>query len=196
MRDSQPSLTVIPGGVPPDGQPGAEEARADHRQRVEQLFKAYGDALLGYLTRLLRDPQDAEDLRHETYVRLLKAKQLEPLECRARAYMFKIATNLVRDRFRRAAVRGQQLPADDCDLVSEDPQPDRIADWNQGMQIIKQTLLDLKPRTRQVFLLHVTEHLSYREIAKRLGVNKKTVERDMRLALELCQDRLKVWQRT
>ena len=141
-------------------------------------------------------PQDAEDLRQETYVRLLKVKQLDPLECRARAYMFKIATNLVRDRFRRAAVRGQQLPADDCDLVSDDPQPDRIADWNQGMQIIKQTLLDLKPRTRQVFLLHVTEHLSYREIAKRLGVNKKTVERDMRLTLELCQDRLKVWQRT
>ena len=55
--------------------------------------------------------------------------------------------------------------------------------------------MDLKPRTRQVFLLHVKEQLSYRDIAKRLGVSKKTVERDMRLTLELCQDRLKVWQR-
>ena len=55
----------------------------------------------------------------------------------------------------------------------------------------KQVLLDLPPRHRQVFLLHVTQNMSYRNIAKHLNVSAKTVERDIAMVLELCQGRLR-----
>ena len=42
-----------------------------------------------------------------------------------------------------------------------------------------------------MFLLHVTENMSYRTIAKHLGVSTKTIERDLAMVLELCQSRLR-----
>jgi RNA polymerase sigma-70 factor (ECF subfamily) len=62
------------------------------------------------------------------------------------------------------------------------------------MVVLKQALLDLPPRHRQVFLLHVTENMSYRTIAKHLGVSTKTVERDLAMVLELCQSRLRTME--
>jgi DNA-directed RNA polymerase specialized sigma24 family protein len=42
-----------------------------------------------------------------------------------------------------------------------------------------------------VFLLRTAEELDYEEIAQRLNVSKRTVEREMQTALELCQQRLR-----
>jgi DNA-directed RNA polymerase specialized sigma24 family protein len=68
-------------------------------------------SLLRYL---LARREDAEDVAQETYVKLLGAAGLEQSEARVRAFMFKVATNLAYDRFRRRRVRGQQ---DDAELV-------------------------------------------------------------------------------
>src|SRR5690606_18403424 len=51
--------------------------------------------------------------------------------------------------------------------------------------------LDLPPRYRRVFLLHVTENMSYRAISRCLDVSTKAVERDIAMVLELCQSRLR-----
>jgi AraC-like DNA-binding protein len=61
---------------------------------------------------------------------------------------------------------------------------------DRGIQLIKQALLDLPPRHRQVFLLHVTQSMSYGTIARHLGISAKTVQRDIAMVLELCQSRI------
>jgi RNA polymerase sigma factor (sigma-70 family) len=79
-------------------------------------------------------------------------------------------------------------------LLHSSEAPEEIVDWDAGMVVLKQALLDLPPRHRQVFLLHVTENMSYRTIAKHLGVSTKTVERDLAMVLELCQSRLRTME--
>jgi RNA polymerase sigma factor (sigma-70 family) len=66
------------------------------------------------------------------------------------------------------------------ELVAEQEQVEETLDHDIARQIISQTLLRLPSRYREVFNLHVEGHLSYRAIARRLGVSTKTVERDMR----------------
>jgi RNA polymerase sigma-70 factor (ECF subfamily) len=80
------------------------------------------------------------------------------------------------------------------ELEGSSEAPEEIVDWDAGMVVLKQALLDLPPRHRQVFLLHVTENMSYRTIAKHLGVSTKTVERDLAMVLELCQSRLRTME--
>lgn len=160
---------------------------------VQQLFADHRAALLRYLTRLLSSSEDAEELVQETYIRLLKVEHLDQLDDQVRRFLFKIATNLARDRFRQRKAHSfsSHVPCEMDELMGEEASPDEIADWDAGMQVIKQVLLDLPPRYRQVFLLHVTENMSYRAIAQRLGVSTKTVERDIAMVLELCQGRLR-----
>ena len=157
---------------------------------VTQVFERFRTPLTRYLKGLLARREDAEDVAQETYVRLLGAGGLERSDVRVRAYMFKVATNLAYDRFRERRVRKH-----DSDAVLEsvpDPAPsiERIVTMEQSVAIVKRTLLELPPRCREVFLLRVTAEQSYEDIAERLGVSKRTVEREMQHALDLCQRRL------
>jgi RNA polymerase sigma-70 factor (ECF subfamily) len=161
---------------------------------LESAFTEHRADLLRYLTRILGNREDAEEVTQETYVKLMRAPLFEQLTGEAaRRYLLKTGLNLARDRFRQQRVRPQEVH-DSCaheELVSEDAAPDEIVDWNAGMEVVKGVLLDLPPRHRQVFLLHVMHNLSYRSIAKRLAVSTKTVERDLAIVLELCQSRLR-----
>ena len=161
-----------------------------HTEFVTGLFERCRRALLKYLFDLLSRREDAEDVVQETYIRLMNAKTLERSDARARAFLFKIATNLAYDRFRERRVRGPQSDAELGTLASDAPSPERVVAFEQGVEIVKRALLELPPRCRQVFLLRTAEELGYDEIAERLQVSKRTVEREMQTALEICQQRL------
>ena len=161
-----------------------------HGEFVTGLFERCRRTLLRYLLDLLARREDAEDVVQETYIRLMNARTLERSDARARAFLFKIATNLAYDRFRERRVRGVQSDAELGDLASNAPSPEHIVAFEQGVELVKRTLLELTPRCRQVFLLRTSHELGYDEIAMRLGLSKRTVEREMRAALDLCQQRL------
>ena len=157
---------------------------------VRELFERHRHALLRYLKGLLTNRADAEDALQETYARLLDVTDLDQAGGRARAYLFKVATNLARDRFRRR----RESSIDDAsanELASGEDPPEVVVDFGRGLAIVKRTILELKPRCRRVFLLRVAEELDYEAIAARLGISKRTVEREMQHALEVCQRRLK-----
>ena len=76
-------------------------------------------------------------------------------------------------------------------MADEAPAADRIVALEQGVSIVERTLLGLPARCRQVFLLRVSHEMSYEAIAERLGIAKRTVEREMQQALEACEQNLK-----
>jgi RNA polymerase sigma-70 factor (ECF subfamily) len=170
----------------PESPAGGAERQRDV---VARLFERFRVPLLRYLTDLLSRRDEAEDLVQETYLRLMQVENVEA--GRVRALIFKVATNLAYDRFRQRRARGphggdEQL----ADLPANQPAPDRIVALEQGVEIVKRTLLDLKPRCRQVFLLRTSAELGYDEIGKRLGISRRTAEREMQHALDVCQRRL------
>jgi len=171
-------------------QPESTDADGRRHELVARTFERFRTPLLRYLTDLLSRRDEAEDLVQETYLRLLQVEDIDL--ARVRALIFKVATNLAYDRFRQRRARGphgddEQLAA----LPARGPEPDRIVALEQGVEIVKRTLLDLKPRCRQVFLLRTSAELDYDEIAKRLGISRRTAEREMQHALDVCQRRLR-----
>jgi RNA polymerase sigma-70 factor (ECF subfamily) len=169
------------------------EPEPDHEERrseqLARLFERFRRPLLRYLSDLLTRREEAEDVVQETYVRLMQVEQIE--NGRVRALIFKVATNLAYDRFRQRRAHGPH--ADDAELMempSDEPAPERVVAFQQAIAIVKRTLLELKPRCRQVFLLRTAESLPYEEIAARLRISKRTVEREMQHALDVCQRRL------
>jgi RNA polymerase sigma factor (sigma-70 family) len=170
-------------------EPESTDAFGRRHELVARTFERFRTPLLRFLTDLLSRRDEAEDLVQETYLRLLQVENIDV--GRVRALIFKVATNLAYDRFRQRRARGphgddEQLAA----LPAHGLEPDRIVALEQGVEIVKRTLLDLKPRCRQVFLLRTSEDLGYDEIAKRLGISRRTAEREMQHALDVCQRRL------
>jgi RNA polymerase sigma factor (sigma-70 family) len=155
------------------------------------VFVRFQRSLLRYLRDLLVRREDAEDVAQETYVRLVRAGSIEQSELHVRAFMFKAATNLAYDRFRQRRSRGQHDDAELAALADETPAPERIVALEQALRVVERTLLSLPPRCRQVFLLRTSHDWSYEAIAERLGISKRTVEREMQTALDACQRELR-----
>jgi len=162
---------------------------------IAALFTRHRRSLLWYLTRLLPNRADAEEVAQEAFVRLLGAAGLERNASRARNYLFATATNLARDNYRRRAARAYSahVPLDDLQLEAEEPQPETLVDAERGRRIIDRALRDLQPRPRRAFLLYVEEEMTYERIALDLKVSKKTIERDIALTMALCRSRLARW---
>ncbi len=146
-------------------------------------------ALRGKALRRLRSrvgcSEHAADLAQDTFVRLLRARQLSPLK-EPRAYLSSIARGLMIDQFRRRALeRAYQeslahLP--EAEVPSEE---DRLVILDT-LARLDRALHQLKPRARQAFLLAQLDGLSIVQIALRLGVSRATVERDLAKALGVC----------
>jgi RNA polymerase sigma factor (sigma-70 family) len=162
----------------------------EQRDFVQQLVERYRNSLERHVAGLLGSRTDAEDIVQETAARLLAIQNLEPHEARARSYMFRVATNLAWDRHRQR----RESSVEDLDPARQTvlcaDTPDAIVDLDRAIDEITRTLLALKPRCRRVFLLRAAEGLEYEAIAERLGVSKRTVEREMKHALDACQRRL------
>ena len=177
----------------------ASASKAARRSElIAALFTRHRRSLLWYLMRVIHNRDDAEDIAQEAFVRLLGVAHLETDAGRARNYLFATATNLARDNYRRRTVRAESahVPFDDLQLEAADPQPERLIDAERGCGIVAGALRDLPARSRQAFVLYVHEQMTYENSALRLGVSKKTIERDVGLTVALCRSRLARWQET
>jgi RNA polymerase sigma factor (sigma-70 family) len=174
---------------------GEHEAR--RTEFIAALYRRHRRSLLWYLTRLIPNRADAEEIAQEAFVRLLGAPHLEANASRARNYLFATATNLARDNYRRRSARaeGAHVALDDLQLEADEPLPDRAIDAERGCHIVDSALRDFQSRPRQAFLMYVQEELTYERIALKLGVSKKTIERDVALTIALCRSRLARWAR-
>lgn len=167
-----------------EGNHGVDDSDSE-QQYIELLFDKYRSALEYYLIKLLRNEEDAAELLQETYLRLLEQASLDHLEANARAYLFRVATNLVRDKSRREKVRAKELhvPAEEAELPSDRASPHQQLVWDQALARVKDGILTLKPKCRQIFIMSRYKNMSYPEIAKVMGTTTRTVERNMSIAV-------------
>jgi RNA polymerase sigma-70 factor, ECF subfamily len=139
----------------------------------EETFRAFYErtarSVWAYLSRVTGDPQSADDLLQETYYRFLRAQGRWESETHRRAYLFRIATNLARDRHRRA-VASPTVPLGDRDVVAERAvSVDIRADLDRAMG-------KLRPRERALLWLAYGVGQPHTEIADALGVKTGSVK--------------------
>jgi RNA polymerase sigma-70 factor (ECF subfamily) len=143
------------------------------------------------LTRRLGSADLASDVLQETFLRLEGMSEIEPVRS-PKAYLFRIALNIAND-CRRAESRRLTADEVDCllDIPDDRPDPAREIEDRSEVNLLKRAIAELPERRRYVLTLSRIEGLPNREIAERLGVTKRTIEIDLKQAIEHCADRLK-----
>jgi RNA polymerase sigma-70 factor (ECF subfamily) len=138
---------------------------------VDRLFHAYHAPLVRYLTRRLGDRDWADEVAQETFLRALRQETI----VNERAWLFAVATNLVRDEARKDARRRRHLAvlaAEQRDTVSE--QPATSAEQSQEAALARRAVETLAERDRLALLMR-EEGLDYPEIAEALGLSVGSV---------------------
>jgi RNA polymerase sigma-70 factor (ECF subfamily) len=140
----------------------------------EDAFRTFYDrtsgALWGYLSRISGDRQVADDLLQESYYRLLKSNTVFESENHRRNYLYRIATNLVRDSRRTQ----KPLFADGVE-VADVAAPDAHA-GAESRQDVRRALRRLKPRERALLWLAYANGSSHAEIADVLGLKTGSIK--------------------
>ena len=128
------------------------------------FYERSSRALWAYLARTSGDPALAEDLMQESFVRFLTANAPQDGEVASRRYLFRIASNLLHDHWRRART-----------VPLEDSPPELFAVHNaagpsDSWLTLSPALAQLRPRDRQLLWLAYAENYSHREIAEITGL--------------------------
>ncbi|MDA7949485.1 MAG: RNA polymerase sigma factor [Hyphomicrobiaceae bacterium] len=157
--------------------------------RVQRLLDAYNENREGlrlFLTRRLRCPAIAEDLIQETWIRIVSRPSDDKALTNPKAYLFRIAFNLSIDHHRKESRRAEVMAelANTNTPTMHELTPERHHLAASELTCMKNAVACLPERCRQVFYLSRFENISRQEIARRLGISKTTVDKDLRHVLQ------------
>ena len=152
--------------------------------RIEALYRAHAAWLVSALRRRFGRDQ-AEDLSQEAFAR---ATRYASGELRSpRALLMTLATRAAFERRRQAGLHAPEVAAPeelhDAHFVRDGEQ--------ETLVLLKQIILDLPPKLREVFVLSRFQGLTYEQIGRRCGISSKTVEWRMSRALAICAARMR-----
>jgi RNA polymerase sigma-70 factor (ECF subfamily) len=138
---------------------------------VERLFRTYNAQLVRYLTRRLGDRDWAEEVAQETFVRALRQESMT----NERAWLFAVATNLVRDEARKDARRRRHLAllAEQEREAAVEPEVTTL-ERAQEAALARKAVDALAERDRLALLMR-EEGLDYNEIAEALELSPGSV---------------------
>ncbi|MGY3446465.1 MULTISPECIES: RNA polymerase sigma factor [unclassified Bradyrhizobium] len=161
-----------------------------NRTMLRSFLAASYDDLKLRLSRRLGSTELASDALQDIYVRLGRAEVAEAVQSPA-AYLFRMAFNVAIDRQRAEKRRLARSEVQDLlHIVDDAPGPGQIAEARFEIEALEKAIAELTPRRRVILLAARLQDMPQREIAKRLGVSLRLVEKELRLALEHCAMRL------
>ncbi|HEX4693587.1 sigma-70 family RNA polymerase sigma factor [Sphingomonas sp.] len=168
----------------PEGDPLPPEDRVPSDPgRLDSLYRAHRPRLLRFLSRRTGN-DNAQDVAQQAFTRLaaLDDSKAAAIDCPV-AYLHQTANNLLKDQAKHAARHSASLHVsiDDVSLIA----PDQLAalEARDLLARLEAAIHRLKPRTREIFLAHRIDGLSYGEIAHCTGLSVKAIEKHMSKAI-------------
>lgn len=158
---------------------------------VSTAFIEHESFLKRFLRRFLSRPQDIEDVVQDTYLKARCAEESQVISS-PKAFLFRIARNEALKELRRKSHRItdyiEDLDAPEGLYGGASAEDEAIA--KQRFGTFCQSVLEMTPKCRRVFLMCKVYGLSYKEIASQLGISVSGVEKHVARGLEICNARI------
>jgi RNA polymerase sigma-70 factor (ECF subfamily) len=154
------------------------------KEEFKKLFDTYFDAIRRYLYYRCSDSELASDVAQDLFTRIWeKSMQIDPLK--DKALLYKMASDMIISKLRRKKV---ELNYSSSIVIEEYRNtPESNIEYKQLQLKYSEILLKMPEKVRTTFLMSRGEGLKYTEIAERLNVSIKAIEKRMNLALALLR---------
>ena len=158
------------------------------KEHFKYLFDTYFDTIRNYLYFRSGNFELATDIAQECFMRVWE-KRDSFKDAPVKALLYKIANDLFISKYRRDLVAQTYIANAKC--YDEVESPEDILEYKELNRRYEQALIQLSEKQRVVFLMSRNEGYTYSEIAKRLSLSVKAVEKRMKNALQLLKKALK-----
>ena len=157
---------------------------------IEEIL-VHEEALLRYLRHCWPRREEAHDLRQDIYARVYEAAAKAP-PTQPKAFLFATARHLLADRARRARVVSIEPMGDfePSHVLIDDVSPERWCGGRQLLHRLADAFDGLPDRCREAVWLRRVEELPQKDVAMRMGISEKTVEKHLAKGMRLLADGL------
>ncbi len=140
-------------------------AASGDRRAFERLYRAHVDRVYAICTRMLADPQLAEEVTQDVFVRVWQKLPGFRGESAFSTWLHRVAVNVVLSRRKRASIHGARTADDDA----LDEAPSRAVFVGERLDL-DAAIAGLPAGARRVFVLHDVEGFTHEEIGEQLGI--------------------------
>lgn len=175
-------------------------AKAGDQEAFGRLVEAYQDRIYGYLVRMLADPDEAEDVAQEVFLRAYRSLGRFRGASSFHTWLYRIASNLAIDVARRRKRQDNSVSLDaplesgedeyEREIADDSRAPDQISEQAELQRAVRQAVMDLPEKLRDVVVLYELQGESYEDIADILDVPLGTVKSRLFNARGLLKKRL------
>jgi RNA polymerase sigma factor (sigma-70 family) len=159
---------------------------------VKDDWKALFARVKSALMRRGRSEHDADDLVQEAWVRLACYEREHEVEC-ADAFLMRTALNLSIDSHRMQARHDDEVLTEETLVLDTRPSADAVLLAKERLARLSTGLGRLNPKTRDIFLAHRVDGLSYAEIARRENLTVSSIEKHIAKATLLTTAWMEGW---
>jgi RNA polymerase sigma-70 factor (family 1) len=147
-----------------------------HTAIFTKLFAESRQALHRYIRRFVGSSETAKEIVQEAFLRTYRQRESVTT---LRAFLFSTARNLAANeyRHRRTVERGALGDFGDSRVDTERESPESVLLRDERNRLVQEAVDRLPPQCRAAFTLRVFHECSYKEVADRLGISPKTVEK-------------------
>ena len=157
------------------------------KEEFQTVFKLWYKPIRNFIYYRCGDTEIAEDITQDTFVKLWELRDRID-KSTVKAYLYKIAQNTTINHLKRQQLlyKFRKKPATDRDYDT----PEKLAEMQQYEERLQRVIAMLPEGGREVFLMNRIEDLTYNEIAERLGLSVKAIEKRMSKVLQILRDNL------
>lgn len=163
--------------------------RDGHAASFDALYERHRGPLYRYFARQAARAS-VDDLFQETWLRVIRAKAGYRHGASFRAYLYRIAHNVLVDHYRRESHPARPAAADALDPADPAPGPDGCYDAAALRAAFVAALAALPAEQREAFLLHEEARLTLEQIAAVVGTGRETVKSRLRYAAKRLREAL------
>lgn len=163
---------------PVDDTATAERPLVMSEVAFQAFYEETARPLWAFICRACGKPELADDLLQETYLRFLRAADLKADAALRKAYLYKIATNLMTDHWRTSAREHRFVVTSHSDEEFHEEAPSEQKDAAEAVIVsrdLSRVFQQLKPMERSLLWLAYVEGSEHREIAAALGLKQKSI---------------------
>lgn len=162
----------------------AKEIKESNKQAFETLYYRYYKLLFHYIVSRVQFSETTQEIIQDIFKRLWQNRRRIDTKKSIKAYLFRIANNLLIDSHRKQQVQNNYFDRlEETPEMHSDENPDFKTQFNIAIE-------KLPENCRVVFTLHHVKKYTYLEIAEMCSISKRTVEKRMKLAIEMLREQL------
>lgn len=166
--------------------------KQDDQQALSALYYANVNKLIYYIQRTAKSPFLAEDIVHDTFIKIWENRhEIDPGKP-FKPYLFTIAKRNLLNLLKRAQHETAIIAQMGKYAIEQENSTELLVEFNESSSLLAEAVNSLSGQCKEVFVRCKIQGLTYKQAAEELGITESTVNKHMNRGLTLVRDYIKM----